>query len=69
MSIGKIVVKSRTRRENQLEQNVAEIIYQIVPNLEVDVENTEWKNADESIKKDIDILNWRNRIRKKGYLR
>jgi len=57
MSIGKIVVKSRTRRENQLEQNVAEIIYQIVPNLEVDVENTEWKNADESIKNDIDILN------------
>jgi len=59
MSTGKIVIKSRTRRENQLEQNVADIIYQIVPNLEVDVEDTEWESADENIKEEISKLDER----------
>jgi hypothetical protein len=40
-----------------MEQNVADIIYQLVPTFEVNVEDTGWKNADESIKEDISALN------------
>jgi hypothetical protein len=56
MSTGKIVVKKLLRRDNQLEQNIAEIIYQIIPTFEIDVENVDWASADERIKEKITTL-------------
>lgn len=56
MSTGKILVRNRTRRDNAIEQNVADIIYQLVPTFEVDVDDTDWEKADENLKEDITTL-------------
>ena len=57
MSSGKIVIKNRTRRENSMEQSIADIIYQIVPTFEVDVEDTDWKSSDKKLEETITALN------------
>ena len=57
MSSGKIVIKNRTRRENSMEQSIADIIYQIVPTFDVDVEDTDWKSADKKLEESINVLN------------
>jgi MoxR-like ATPase len=54
MSSGKIVIRNRKRRENSLEQQVADLIYELIPVFEVDVDNTEWENSDRNIEEDID---------------
>ncbi|MDR1840190.1 MAG: AAA family ATPase [Treponema sp.] len=56
MSSGKIDIKNKERRDNDLEQNVADIVYELIPTFEVNVEDTEWKSADESIEKEINAL-------------
>jgi len=56
MSLGHIKVKNRQRLNNGMEQNVADIVYQLVPTFEVNVDDNEWENADESIKKEINEL-------------
>jgi cobaltochelatase CobS len=53
MSSGKIVIKNRTRRENSMEQSIADIIYQIVPAFEVEVEDADWKIADKKIEDNV----------------
>jgi hypothetical protein len=56
MSKGKIVLKNKSRKDNPMEQSIADIIYQIVPTFEVDVEDTDWESADKSIKEKISVL-------------
>jgi hypothetical protein len=53
MSSGKIVIKNRTKRENTVEQSIADIIYQIVPTFEVEVEDVDWKIADKKIEDNV----------------
>jgi len=56
MSSGQIKIKSKVSRNNDIEKNIVDIIYQLIPTFEVDVENTEWEDADENIKKEINAL-------------
>jgi MoxR-like ATPase len=56
MSKGKIIVRATSRRDNPLEQNIADIIKQIVPTFEVDVEDNSWKSADGKIKEEVTAL-------------
>lgn len=56
MSSGKIVVKGRPRRDNSMEQNVADIVCELAPTFQVEVEDSDWKNADDGIKKEIATL-------------
>ena len=72
MSTGKILVRNKTRRDNAMEQNVADIIYQLVPTFEVNVDDADWENADKEINEDIitlgkkqkeDVANLNNKIK------
>jgi MoxR-like ATPase len=49
MSSGKIVIKDRLKLNGATDQTVANIVYQLIPTFEVDVEDKKWKNADEKI--------------------
>jgi MoxR-like ATPase/gas vesicle protein len=59
MSSGEIVIKSKKRIDNPIGQNVADIIYELVPTFKVDVEDTKWERMDESIKNEIIALDER----------
>jgi MoxR-like ATPase len=59
MGSGKIVRGSKKTYEKPLEQSVADIVYDLVPTFEVKVDDTEWENADEDIKKNITTLDER----------
>jgi MoxR-like ATPase len=56
MSSGEIVRGSKNRYDTPLEQNVADIVYGLVPTFKVNVDDTEWKNADKNIKEEISVL-------------
>jgi MoxR-like ATPase len=55
MSSGKIT-STKIKRNTPMEQNVADIVCEIVPDFKVEVEDEEWQNADESIKEEISAL-------------
>jgi MoxR-like ATPase/gas vesicle protein len=56
MSSGEIVIGNKKRYDTQMEQSTADLVYQLIPTFKVDVEDTEWENADESIKEEIAAL-------------
>jgi len=56
MSSGRIVIENERRRNNDLEQKVADIVYDLIPTLKVDVEDSEWESADKGIKEEITVL-------------
>jgi len=52
MSKGKIIKpKNPTYPDNPLEKNVFDIIHKVVPTFELEIEDTDWKNADTEVKK------------------
>jgi len=56
MSSGNIKITNKQRLNNGMEQNVVDIVYKLVPTFEIDVEDTKWESADESIKEEITAL-------------
>jgi MoxR-like ATPase len=57
MSSGQIKTnKNKVRLDNPAEQGIAETVYKLIPTFEVDVDDTEWESADESIKEEITAL-------------
>jgi len=59
MSSGKIVIKNKKQHDKGLEKDVADLVYELVPTLEVDVEDTKWENADKTIKENVEKLDKR----------
>jgi hypothetical protein len=59
MSLGKIVIKTKKQHDKGLEKDVADLVYDLVPTFEVDVEDTGWENADETIKENVEKLDKR----------
>jgi MoxR-like ATPase len=59
MSSGKINTGTKKQYDKSLEQSVADIVYDLVPSFEVDVEDAKWKSADEHIGKKITVLDER----------
>lgn len=56
MSSGRIVQREKKQLNTSLEKDVADIVYQLIPTFGIDVEDTEWKTADKSIKEEITVL-------------
>jgi hypothetical protein len=56
MSTGKIIIRDKEPRDNELEENIADIVYELIPTFEVEVDDTKWESADENIKEDVKKL-------------
>ncbi|OAV71849.1 ATPase family associated with various cellular activities (AAA) [Bacteroidales bacterium Barb4] len=56
MSTGKLSFKKKVHRDNPIEQNISDIIHEIVPTFEVEVDDSEWERADENLKEKITTL-------------
>ncbi len=57
MSKGKIIKpRNPSLPDNPLERNVYNIIQEVVPTFEIDVENEEWEKADEDIKEELKAI-------------
>ena len=54
MSSGQITIRNRENFDNSTEQSIADLVYnELVPTFKVDVDDSEWKNADKYIKTEI----------------
>jgi len=56
MSSGQIVIRKKAQYNNDIEKNIAEIVYQLIPTFEINVEDKKWEDADKSIKEEITAL-------------
>jgi len=56
MSTGRIQLGDKERFDNKVEQGVAETFYKLIPKLEIDVDDTKWEEADESIREEINKI-------------
>jgi len=56
MSSGKITIKNKVSHSDAITKPIADLVYQLIPTFEVDVEDTKWENADKNIKEEITAL-------------